>query len=99
LGVNRISMVYTLELSNTTEIFTLEIQITTQIKDIIKTLLHKYYETSRMANTRPSIEEIAWNYKNEEFIATYLGHILHYVEGMIIEVRDRERGTNASTVL
>jgi ppGpp synthetase/RelA/SpoT-type nucleotidyltranferase len=80
---------YTLELSNTVELFTLEVQITTQIKDVIRTLLHKYYEMSRMIDTRPSIEKIAWNYKDEEFIATYLGHILHYVEGMIIEVRDR----------
>jgi len=69
--------------------FQLEIQVTTQIKDVIKGLLHKYYEVSRTTSRVPSIEEMSWNYRNEEFIATYLGHILHYVEGMIIEVRDR----------
>jgi hypothetical protein len=42
-----------------------------------------------------SIEEISWNYRNDQFITTYLGHILHYVEGMIIEVRDREGVKNA----
>ena len=33
-----------------------------------------------------------WNYKSDEFAANYLGHILHYVEGMIIEIRDKKRG-------
>ena len=35
-----------------------------------------------------------WNYKGDEFTANYLGHILHYVEGMIMEIRDKqeERG-------
>jgi len=70
-----------------------EIQITTQMKDIFKTLLHSFYEDSRnIPDARKSIESAAWNYKSDEFIARYLGHILHYVEGMIIEVRDRRGG-------
>jgi ppGpp synthetase/RelA/SpoT-type nucleotidyltranferase len=69
-----------------------EIQITTQIKDVIKRLLHTYYASQRLSGRPTKLSDIAWNYREEEFVATYLGHILHYVEGMIIEVRDRRRG-------
>jgi len=86
---------FTIEWSNTTQRISLEIQITTQIKDVIKSLLHKYYETGRMRSRVSSIIDISWNYENEEFITAYLGHILHYVEGMIINVRDRGRGQDA----
>jgi ppGpp synthetase/RelA/SpoT-type nucleotidyltranferase len=70
----------------------LEIQVTTTMKDVIKRLLHSYYEIRRVEFGQPSQIELSWNYKSDEFIATYLGHILHYVEGMILDVRDRKRG-------
>lgn len=70
----------------------LEIQVTTSMKDVIKRLLHSYYETRRVESEPPSQIKLSWNYKSDEFIATYLGHILHYVEGMILDVRDRKRG-------
>jgi ppGpp synthetase/RelA/SpoT-type nucleotidyltranferase len=87
--------IFTIEWSNITTTIILEIQITTQIKDVIKSLLHKYYETSRMSVETSSIVDISWSYETDEFIAAYLGHVLHYVEGMIINVRDRERGRDA----
>jgi ppGpp synthetase/RelA/SpoT-type nucleotidyltranferase len=69
----------------------LEIQVTTQIKDVIKTLLHTFYENKReYSQSTPDNLDISWNYRSDEFIARYLGHILHYVEGMIIDVRDRK---------
>jgi ppGpp synthetase/RelA/SpoT-type nucleotidyltranferase len=69
-----------------------EIQVTTTMKDVIKRLLHSYYEARRVESEPPSQIELSWNYKSDEFITTYLGHILHYVEGMILDVRDRKRG-------
>ncbi len=72
-----------------------EIQITTQIKDVIKHLLHTYYETHRLTGKHTRLSDIAWNYRDDEFISTYLGHLLHYVEGMIIEARDRRREKDA----
>lgn len=67
-----------------------EIQITTQLQENIRKLLHKYYDERR---ERIAEEEIKWqwNYKNDEFIANYLGHILHYVEGMIMEIREKQK--------
>ena len=81
----------TLDWTKTPQRVVFEIQITTSIKDVIKRLLHSYYETRRVEVETPSSQALAWNYKTEEFAASYLGHILHYVEGMILEMRDRRR--------
>ncbi len=70
---------------------TIEVQVTTAIKQVIKKLLHTFYEESRTAARVPSIEELSWNYHSSQFNAAYLGHILHYVEGMIIEVRNQQK--------
>jgi hypothetical protein len=67
-----------------------EIQLTTQLQEVIRRLLHRYYEERR---TRPLREETnwQWDYRSDEFSANYLGHVLHYVEGMIVEIRERQR--------
>jgi hypothetical protein len=70
-------------------VVSIEIQITTQLQEVIRRLLHKYYETRRVA-TEATNGKWQWDYHSEEFSANYLGHILHYVEGMIMEVRDRD---------
>ncbi len=69
----------------------IEIQITTQIQEVIRKLLHKYYERKRSKVL--DVPELIWqwDYESEEFMANYLGHILHYVEGMIMEIRDKEK--------
>lgn len=66
----------------------IEIQVTTQMKDVIRELTHKYYEQKRMRLESPD-EKWQWNYMCEEFAPNYIGHILHYVEGTIMEIRDR----------
>lgn len=65
-----------------------EIQVTTQLQENIRNLLHKYYEEKRNRLT-PEAEKWQWDYKGDEFAANYLGHILHYLEGMIVEIRER----------
>jgi ppGpp synthetase/RelA/SpoT-type nucleotidyltranferase len=66
-----------------------EIQITTQLQEVIRRLLHNYYETRRLSSTKPS-KPWQWEYSSERFTANYLGHILHYIEGTILEVRDKK---------
>lgn len=66
-----------------------EIQVNTQIQDVIKKLTHKYYEERRLKIPAESEYGWQWNYTSEEFAPNYLGHILHYVEGMIMEIRNR----------
>jgi ppGpp synthetase/RelA/SpoT-type nucleotidyltranferase len=67
----------------------IEIQVTTQIQEIIKTLLHKHYEEKRKINI-PKDYKWQWDHKCPEFTSNYLGHIIQYVEGMIVEIRDKE---------
>lgn len=74
--------------------FFLEVQVTTQIKELIKKLLHSYYEVGRLVSPQPA-SQMSWNYRDDKFKTAYLSHILHYVEGMIIDVRDRKRGKDA----
>ncbi len=68
----------------------IEIQITTQLQEVIRKLLHKYYKERRRRRREDEQTNWQWEYSSDEFIANYLGHILHYVEGMIMEVRKRQ---------
>lgn len=65
-----------------------EVQITTQLQEVIRRLLHKYYEVKRIEQGDRQIPW-QWDYKSQEFLPNYLGHILHYIEGMIMEARRR----------
>lgn len=67
----------------------IEFQITTQLQDVISKLTHAYYENRRV-KVEKSDKKWQWNYESDEFTANYLGHILHYVEGMIMDVRQKQ---------
>ena len=71
--------------------FPFEVEITTQLKDVIKRLLHHHYEKRRLAISNDDVSKIwQWDYESDEFAANYLGHILHYLEGMIMAVRTKQ---------
>lgn len=75
---------------DTTKVSTeIEIQLTTQLQEVIRKLLHKYYEERRMLSLETE-RMWQWDYRSDEFATNYLGHILHYVEGMIMEIREKE---------
>jgi hypothetical protein len=65
----------------------LEIQITTRLKATLRSLTHPYYE-SRRSQPR-AVRPWQWSFQSDEFMANYLGHTLHFLEGVMIEVRDR----------
>lgn len=71
-----------------------ELQITTQLQDVIRRMLHQHYEERRMSFPENKKDEWKWNQKSNEFATNYLGHILHYLEGMIVEIRDRPKEEN-----
>lgn len=68
----------------------LEVQVTTQLQEVIGKLTHTQYENRR---SKPPVtgKNWQWDYKSQEFQPNYLGHLLHYAEGMIMEVRERDR--------
>lgn len=67
----------------------IELQITTQLQEVIRKLLHQFYEKDRIKSIKKNSEPWQWEYEKDKFSANYLGHILHYMEGMILEVRDK----------
>lgn len=67
----------------------IEIQITTQLQDVIRKLTHMHYENRRVCSDKTD-KKWQWDYQSDEFTPNYLGHILHYLEGMIMEVRQRQ---------
>lgn len=69
----------------------LEIQVTTQLQEVIRKLTHRDYVRRRVSE-RVSEVPWQWDYASEDFVPNYLGHILHYVEGMIMDVRQRQGG-------
>lgn len=71
--------------------FVIEIQITTQLQEAIRKLLHNYYIKTKGMEKIDNVKA-RWDYTNDDFSAIYLGHILHYMEGMIMEVREKQRG-------
>lgn len=73
----------------------LEVQITTQLAEVISALTHGLYEGTREANGRPD-ESWKWQPETQRFRSTYLGHSLHLLEGIIQEFRrDVIKGTAA----
>jgi hypothetical protein len=66
-----------------------ELQITTQLQEVIRTLLHIQYEHDR---TQAEGVDWEWDYRSTAFSVKYLGHVLHYLEGKIMLERDRPNG-------
>jgi ppGpp synthetase/RelA/SpoT-type nucleotidyltranferase len=65
----------------------IEIQLTTQFQDMMRGLLHPVYEESRIM---PKIDEDwEWKYNSDKFSTIYLARILHYSEGMIMNIREK----------
>ncbi len=71
-----------------------ELQITTQLQEVLRQFSHEFYEKMRMTNKQSEIPW-QWRYKEDEFFANYLGHMLHNIEGMIMDVRRRQEEKNA----
>jgi hypothetical protein len=67
----------------------IELQVTSHLQYLIRTMLHRHYEAGRLTKT-PTNPDFEWDHKCDKFATTYLGHTLHYLEGIIVEVRDRQ---------
>ncbi len=70
-------------------LISVEMQITTELQEMIKGLLHKYYEKNR-TTIPPKDYKWQWDFKSEQFVPSYMGHIAHYIEGLIVEIRDKQ---------
>lgn len=70
-----------------------EFQVTTQLKEVVKQLLHIHYESNRIEKISDKESVWQWDYKKPSFEANYLGHVMHYLEAQILKLRDQHHVT------
>jgi ppGpp synthetase/RelA/SpoT-type nucleotidyltranferase len=73
-----------------------EIQLATQLQDVLKELTHTFYEASRI-QAHSDQGKWKWDFRTNRFRASYLSHTLHLLEAIVVELRDqsiREREAN-----
>lgn len=67
---------------------TVEIQLTTQLQELVYDLTHGFYEELRIQERAAQQGDAwKWEFKTIRFKAGYLSHTLHLLEGLIAEVR------------
>lgn len=64
-----------------------EIQISTQLKEVMYEILHKFYADER---SKSFSQDWKWKVGSAKFKSGYLSHTLHMLEGMIVELRDKK---------
>lgn len=64
-----------------------EIQVTTQLQEVLRTLTHSYYKESRVIVDQDS-SEWKWDFGSNRFRVGYLSHTLHLLESIILESRN-----------
>lgn len=76
---------------------TFEVHIATQIQGVLQDLLHPQYEMRRLERGTDAVQLWQWDYDSTEFKLNYLGHISHYVDGMIVGLRNQPIGPTHET--
>lgn len=62
-----------------------EVQLCTQIQEVIRSLTHVFYKKRRVKSPEPG-HKWQWDCESDEFVPNYLGHMLHYADGMIMNI-------------
>lgn len=69
------------------EAIRLEVQISTQLQEIMSDLTHSFYESKRVGEE----SKIIWKWRPSEpkFQGVYFGHTLHMIEGMLVQLKNQ----------
>lgn len=65
-----------------------ELQMTTQLQEVLRELTHGFYEAERV-NNQGDVSAWKWDFDSPKFQASYLGHTLHLLEAMIVKLKDQ----------
>ena len=68
-----------------------EIQICTQIQDVLRALTHKLYEDRRQVEKTQRALPVSWVLEHEGFVPNHLGHMLHLADGLIMKSIEAQR--------
>jgi hypothetical protein len=63
-----------------------EIQLTTQMQEVLRDLSHSFYEEKRLS--QDDDRQWKWDHKSALFRSSFMGHTLHLLEGVIVELRE-----------
>lgn len=74
----------------------MEIQITTQFQEVLRSLTHRFYEERRL-QSEVDHSKWKWDHKSNRFRVGYLSHALHLLEAMITESRDKVHESSQGT--
>ncbi len=66
----------------------LEIQVTTQLQEILGDLTHPYFQISRIDPNSPD-RKWKWETDSNRFRSAYMCHTLHLLEAIMIDLRDK----------
>lgn len=69
----------------------IEIQVTTQLQEVLRSLTHKFYETQRLQASDEG-GKWKWDFSSSRFKVGYLSHTLHLLESVILESRESVLG-------
>jgi ppGpp synthetase/RelA/SpoT-type nucleotidyltranferase len=69
-----------------------EIQITTQLADVLAALTHGLYEDERISPGQARADEWKWDSEAMKFKTAYMGHTLHMLEGSILRIKNDVAG-------
>lgn len=72
-----------------------EIQVTTQLQEVLRALTHKFYETRRLTASDDK-GKWKWDFSSSRFKVGYLSHTLHLLESIILESRESVLGGGLS---
>lgn len=64
-----------------------EVQVSTQLQDVMNDLTHSFYEDKRVTTEAKSLWK--WRPGQPKFQGVYFGHTLHMIEGMLVELKNR----------
>lgn len=64
-----------------------EIQLCTQVQEVLRALTHIFYEERRGRSPSSTDPKWQWDSQCPQFVPNYLGHLLHYADGAIMNIR------------
>jgi hypothetical protein len=67
----------------------IEIQVTTELQEVVGELTHIHFERDR-TSMDADVSGWQWEYARPEFSPYYLGHVLHWIEGVVMNLRDSQ---------
>lgn len=76
-----------MDMSHAEQIVHVELQLTTQLQELLRQITHQFYVEKR-AQVTPLRDHWKWDSKSDRFKAGYVSHTLHLLEAIIVQLRD-----------